>query len=103
MIIHTVAFKLKHAPGSQAERIFLAKGAALAVIETVQNFRCYRQVSEKNPYEFCFSMEFSDQDAYDLYNQHPDHQAFVQDVWLAEVEDFLEADFVEMDDGTITG
>ena len=98
MIIHTVSFKLRHAPGSEDERVFLEKGATLAAIDTVENFRCLRQVSPKNPYDFNFAMEFADQAAYDAYNQHPDHQAFVQNVWLPEVESFLEADFVEMSD-----
>jgi hypothetical protein len=98
MIIHTVSFKLKHSAGSDEEQTFLEKGIALASIRTVENFRCLRQVSKKNPYDFNFSMEFADQAAYDTYNQHPDHQAFVQNVWLKEVEDFLEADFVEMSD-----
>lgn len=98
MIIHTVAFKLRHESDSAAERAFLEKGRALAEIRTVHYFRVYRQVSEKNPYDFNFSMAFEDQTAYDFYNNHPDHQAFVQNVWLNEVEDFLEADFVEITD-----
>lgn len=55
-----------------------------------------RQVSTKNPYDFSFSMKFADQAGYDFYNQHPDHVDFVQNVWRNEVEDFLEADFVEI-------
>jgi len=98
MIIHTVAFKLKHLPDSEAEGIFLEKARVLAAIEGVSNFGVYRQVSEKNPYDFNLAMEFTDQAAYDFYNQHPNHQDFVQNVWLPEVEDFLEADFVKMAD-----
>ena len=98
MIIHTVAFKLKHAAGSEAEAIFLDKARALSAIKGVNNFGVYRQVSEKNPYDFNLAMEFEDQGAYDFYNQHPDHQNFVHNVWLGEVEDFLEADFVKMPD-----
>lgn len=100
MITHTVAFKLKHPAGSAAEREFLAKGCRLAEIDGVENFRCQRQISQKNPYDFNFSMQFADQAAYDHYNQHPDHQNFVQNVWLPEVADFLEADFVEMENGS---
>ena len=96
MIIHTVAFKLKHPAGSAAEQRFLAQGIRLSEIEGVENFRCLRQISPKNPYDFNFSMQFVDQAAYDHYNQHPDHQNFVRNVWLKEVTDFLEADFVEM-------
>ena len=43
---------------------------------------------------------YADQAAYDHYNQHPDHQNFVQNVWLQEVVEFLEADFVEMESGS---
>ncbi|HRJ42681.1 MAG: Dabb family protein [Caldilineaceae bacterium] len=96
MIIHTVAFKLIHPAGSEAERLFLEKGQGLAAVEGVQRFHSLRQVSPKNPYTFQFSMHFADQAAYDAYNQHPAHVDFVQNVWLREVADFLEADFVEM-------
>jgi len=96
MIRHTVAFKLKHEPGSQAEKDFLAKGAELAAIPGVTEFEITRQVSVKNPYSFGVSMEFADQAAYDGYNTHPVHVAFVRDRWLPEVESFLEADFVTL-------
>jgi quinol monooxygenase YgiN len=98
MIIHTVAFKLKHAAGSEEEVVFLDKARALSAIEGVDNFGVYRQISSKNPYDFNLSMEFADQAAYDIYNQHPVHQDFVHNVWLVEVDDFLEADFVRMSD-----
>ena len=39
-------------------------------------------------------MYFDDQSAYDSYNSHPDHRAFVNDVWLPNVADFLELDYV---------
>ena len=55
-----------------------------------------RQVSGKNPYAFNFSMEFADQAAYDGYNNHPVHVSFVQNRWVPEVEEFLEADFVSL-------
>ena len=38
-------------------------------------------------------MEFADQGAYEWYNEHPDHVRFVQERWLAEVDDFLEIDY----------
>jgi hypothetical protein len=96
MIRHTVAFKLKHETGSEAERDLLAKGAELAAIPGVTKFEITRQVSVKNPYSFGISMEFADQAAYDGYNVHPEHVAFVRDRWMAEVEAFLEADFVAL-------
>ena len=94
MIRHTVAFRLKHPQGSAAEAAFIADGRRiLTAIPGVTRFEALRQVSPKNGFAFGFSMEFADQAAYDGYNDHPDHVAFVRDRWLKEVDDFLEADF----------
>jgi hypothetical protein len=38
-------------------------------------------------------MEFETEDAYEQYNQHPDHIAFVRKCWINEVSDFLEIDY----------
>ncbi len=43
-------------------------------------------------------MEFAGQVEYQNYNSHPSHMAFVNDRWLAEVEEFLEIDYVPMQD-----
>jgi len=96
MVRHTVAFKLKHAAGSAAEKDFLAKAGELASIPGVAKFEITRQVSAKNPYAYGIAMEFADQAAYEGYNDHPEHVAFVRDRWLPEVEGFLEADFVAL-------
>ena len=94
MIRHTVAFRLKHPQGSAAEAAFIADGRRiLTAIPGVTNFEALRQVSAKNGFAFGFSMEFADQAAYDGYNDHPDHVAFVRDRWLKEVDDFLELDY----------
>lgn len=97
MIRHTVVFRLKHAPGSAAERDFLQAACALAQIEGVQKFECLRQVSAKNPYTFGLSMEFADATAYAFYSDHPDHSAFVQDRWIPEVAEFMEIDYMPAD------
>ena len=97
MIRHTVVFRLKHAPGSPAEAAFLSDARRiLGAIPGVQNLEQLRQVSAKNAYTFGFSMEFADQAAYDHYNLHPAHVAFVRDRWLPEVEDFLEIDYTPL-------
>lgn len=95
MIQHTVAFRLKHAIGSQDERVFLDKALALRALPGVIEFKLLRQVSKKNDFTYGLSMYFMSQDSYDGYNNHPDHIAFVNGVWLPEVADFLEIDYVE--------
>ena len=94
MIRHTVVFSLKHAPGSVEETAFLREAQVLAAIPGVHKFEQLRQVSPKNDYHFGFSMEFADQAAYEGYNVHPDHAAFVRDRWVPEVERFMEIDYV---------
>lgn len=94
MIRHTVVFRLKHERSSAAEAEFLSSAMILKAIPGVQAFERLRQVSIKNDYAFGFSMEFADQAAYDAYNVHPDHVAFVRDRWIPEVAAFMEIDYV---------
>lgn len=96
VIRHTVAFRLVHPAGSAEEAAFLAAGAALADIPGVQRFERLREVSPKNDFAFGFSMEFADQAAYDGYNTHPVHVAFVSERWQTEVADFLEVDYTAL-------
>ena len=94
MIIHTVAFKTRHEVGSAEEKEFLRAGKALGKLPMVKNFKCYRQVSKKNDFEYGFSMEFKSQFEYDAYNDHPQHVEFVETRWKPEVVKFLEIDYV---------
>ena len=94
MIRHTVVFRLKHAKGSTAEAEFLKSADVLNTIPGVEKFEKLRQVSPKNDYAFGFSMEFKDQAAYTVYNDHPDHVAFVQGKWIPEIAAFMEIDYV---------
>jgi hypothetical protein len=93
-IVHSVFFKLKHGAASTEESDFFAKAAKLVAIPGVENFQVLKEVSPKNPYTFGFSMEFATQADYDSYNNHPDHISFVQSVWINEVEEFQEIDYV---------
>ena len=98
MIQHTVAFRLKHSPGSKEEEEFLDATLELIRIPGVTNFRRYRQVSRKSPFSFGLSMEFADQDAFETYCAHPVHARFVEDRWIPEVEEFQETDFEPLDE-----
>ncbi|MDX6570503.1 MAG: hypothetical protein QOH15_3081 [Gaiellales bacterium] len=92
-IRHTVVFTLSHPEGSPEEADFLATAAKLAAIDGVEAFEILRETSPKNDYRFGISMEFADRSAYEAYNAHPDHVAFVQGRWLPEVSEFLEIDY----------
>ena len=96
MIRHTVVFTLKHPQGSAEERKFLEDALMLTQIPSVQKFERLKQISAKNDFKFGFSMEFADQVAYDAYNEHPTHVAFVRDRWKTEVSDFMEIDYVRI-------
>ncbi len=92
-IRHTVVFTLSHPEGSPEEADFLATAAKLAAIDGVEAFEILRETSPKNDYRFGISMEFADRSAYEAYNAHPDHVAFVQGRWLPEISEFLEIDY----------
>lgn len=92
-IRHTVAFTLTHPAGSEAESDFLQAAERLAATPGVEAFELLAEVSPKNDYRFGISMEFANRDAYERYNEHPDHVRFVQERWLPEVKDFLEIDY----------
>jgi heme-degrading monooxygenase HmoA len=96
-IRHTVVFDLAHPEGSAAEADFLAAAARLAAVPGVEEFELLRETSPKNTYRFAISMEFADRAAYEGYNEHPDHVAFVQERWLVEVGDFQEIDYEPRD------
>jgi hypothetical protein len=90
-IQHTVVFRIKN--GTDVDHFF-ARARELATIFGVNDFEVLRQVGRKNDFTHGLSMYFDDQSAYDSYNSHPDHRAFVNDVWLPSVADFLELDYV---------
>lgn len=96
MIRHSVVFTLRHAKGSAEERAFLDAALVLEAIPGVERFERLRQVSPKADFAFGFSMEFADQAAYDAYNIHPAHVAFVRDRWVPEVARFQEIDYVAL-------
>ena len=96
MIEHSVTFALKHAPGSPEEEDFLAAARELFVIPGVLNFQVRRQTSPKNPHTFGVHMNFATAAELQVYRDHPDHLAFVNERWLKEVSDFQEADFEEL-------
>jgi hypothetical protein len=93
-IRHSVAFALHHTEGSAEEATFLDALRALAAIPGVEAFEVVAEVSPKNAYAHGVSMEFADRAAYEAYNAHPDHVAFVTELWENEVAEFLEIDFV---------
>jgi heme-degrading monooxygenase HmoA len=96
-IRHSVVFTPRHEDGSPELEAFLAALAGLAGIDGVEELEVVREVSPKNGYRLGVVMEFADRAAYEAYNAHPDHVAFVRDRWETEVVDFLEIDLVASD------
>lgn len=95
-IRHLVVFALRHDETSPEAERFLEALRSLAAIDGVEDFQVVRQVGRKNDYRFAVTMDFASQAAYDAYDAHPDHQAFVRDRWAADVTDFLEIDLTEL-------
>jgi heme-degrading monooxygenase HmoA len=93
MIQHSVIFKLKYPKNSIEETAFLDAARALETIPGVLNFQCLRQTSPKNNFDYGLIMEFENQEIYDAYSSHPDHDRFLQEFWSKDVVDFLEIDY----------
>ena len=96
MIRHAAIFRLHHAKGSDAETSFLTALAGLGAIPGVDDFAISRETSPKNAFDYAVSMNFADQSAYDAYNGHTLHVAFVNDRWIPEVAEFMEHDTVPL-------
>ena len=94
-IQHTVQFNLKWDEGSPEAVKFLQDGQRiLSALPMVHNFAALHQVGTKNDYKYYFTMVFDSREAYEAYNNHPNHVKFVSERWETEVTNFLEADFV---------
>ncbi|WP_075590516.1 Dabb family protein [Labilibacter marinus] len=94
---HMVIFNLPYAPHSADVKQFLSKSEKiLAAIPGVKDFQIVLQTSKKNKFEYGFSMLFSGHDNYDAYNNHPAHLAYVRDMWIPIVTEFLEIDYETM-------
>ena len=93
-IQHGVIFSLKYEVGSELALKFLDDGRnILSGIPVVQQFQVFRQISEKNRFQYGFTMVFDSQEDYQTYNAHPDHVTFVEERWKKEVDQFMEIDF----------
>ncbi len=96
MIRHSVLLQLKPSLGADAVAEFFLEANKLAAIPGVQRFECLQQVSPKNKFEYGISMQFDNKGQYDVYTNHPEHVAFVQQHWINCVEAFLEIDYVPL-------
>jgi len=95
-IRHSVVFTPTHAAGTPEEADLLAAIERLAAIPGVEAFELMREMSPKNDYRYALTTEFADASAYQAYNEHPEHVAFVEQRWDAEIAAFLEIDTVAL-------
>lgn len=96
MITHSVFMKLKYGSGSVEEKSFLDEAAKLENIAKVLNYKIVKETSPKNDYTFGLVMNFETQEDYDFYNNHSNHTAFVENVWIPNVESFQEIDYITL-------
>lgn len=99
MITHSVFFKLKHLEGSREEVGFFKEVEKLRSIPNIMSFSYVDEISPKNEFRYGLVLTFDNQDDYEFYNNHPDHQRFVENIWISQVADFLEIDYELKDMG----
>ena len=95
MINHGVVFTLKKDSVLSQEEFF-AEALKLKKLDMVKKFKIVRETSSKNQFEFGLFMKFKTPEAYELYNNHPDHVSFVQNIWIPNIEDFMEIDYEKL-------
>lgn len=95
-IRHSVIFTFKDGITAIEKQNFFDAVTKLKTIEGVEKFEILKQVSVKNNFDYGIVMEFKNNETYQYYNNHPEHVAFVQNIWLKEVKDFLEIDYEPM-------
>ena len=93
-IQHTVTFRLNEGADQDA---FLARARELAEIPGVLEFEVLERVGQKaTQFHLALSMWFNSDADYASYNEHPDHVAFVENVWIPNVAEFLELDYLRL-------
>lgn len=93
MVKHSVVFTFKQGVDKNNQQTFLEASARLSQIPGVKNLEVLKQTSSKNDYDYGILMEFDDNETYQSYNNHPQHQQFIEQYWLKYVDRFMEIDF----------
>lgn len=93
-IQHTVTFRLNEGVDNDW---FLAKARELTALPGVLEFEVLEQISRKaTQFHFALSMWFNKDADYAAYNTHPTHVDFVENVWIPNVAEFLELDYLRV-------
>jgi len=100
MMLHSVIFSIKENIDPPRLKEFFKAAVELAKIPGLKNLKSWKQVSEKNAFQYGLSMEFSTHEQYQQYNHHPAHVAFITDQWIPCVADFLEIDYDPLVEGS---
>lgn len=91
---HTVTFRLNE---DVDQEWFLAKARELANVPGVLEFEVLQQVGQKaTQFHLALSMWFNSDADYASYNDHPEHVDFVENVWIPNVAEFLELDYLRI-------
>jgi len=91
-IRHAGIFNFKPTVSESQKHEFFVALKALEEINGVEKMEVSRQTSIKNKFKYGFSMEFANNEIYQAYSIHPQHDAFVKDFFIPLVEDFMEID-----------
>lgn len=93
-IRHLVMFNFKDGKSSYEKDKFLQDSKSiLTSIEGVEKFEILKQINPDIGYPFGFSMEFKNQEVYELYKKSPIHIDYVEQLWQKNIDSFLGMDF----------
>ncbi len=93
-IQHTVTLRLNDGVDQDW---FVGKARELSGLPGVEDFEVLEQVGKKaTQFTLALSMWFDSDEQYEGYNNHPTHVDFVENVWIPNVAEFLELDYLRM-------
>lgn len=91
-IHHVLIFNFKKEISEKDQKHFLEQMKTLEVISGVSNFEISKQIHANTKFTHILAMDFDSDYTYQAYVKDPQNREFVNNFWLAMVEDYLVID-----------
>lgn len=91
-ICHVLIFKFKKEISEKDQQLFLERMKSLEQISGISNFEIAKQINANTKFNHILSMDFDSDESYQAYVKDPINREFVNNFWLAMVEDYLVID-----------
>ncbi len=91
-IRHILIFNFKNEISEKDQQNFLEQMKTLEAISGISNFGIAKQIHAKTKFKHVLTMDFDSDESYQIYVKDPINRAFVNNFWLAMVDDYMVID-----------